>query len=156
MSMIQNTDFPPMAELVAHRGDMLLIDRVLAADGTWIKVAAHADPQAWYAQADGAMPAWLGIELMAQAIAAWAGLQGWRLGQPAKKGFLLGTRNYISRQPAFAPGSELEITASETFREDNGLAAFDCTLAMAGETLAEAALKVFEPNDFEAFMEQQT
>jgi predicted hotdog family 3-hydroxylacyl-ACP dehydratase len=147
--------FPAIDELIAHTGAMRLVDRVLAAEDKWIRIAAHAAPDAWYAEADGAMPAWVGIELMAQAIAVWAGLQGWRHGQPPKKGFLLGTRSYASSRPSFAADSLLEIAATETFREANGLAAFDCTLAIAGTVLAEATLKVFEPADFQAFMEQQ-
>lgn len=149
-----NQPFPAVAELIAHAGEMRLIDRVIAAEDTWVRITAHADPLAWYAEADGAMPAWVGLELMAQAIAAWAGLQGRRHGQPPKKGFLLGTRSYSSSLPSFAPDSILEVTATEAFRDASGLAAFDCALAIGGCVVAEATLKVFEPADFPAFMEQ--
>ena len=134
---------------------MLLIDKVISAREQSICVSARANSNAWYVDANGDMPAWVGIELMAQSIAAWVGLQGWQQGKPPKKGFLLGTRNYTSQVPSFVAGSEIEITASETYQDEGGLGAFDCSLAINGLLVAEASLKVFEPADFDAFMEQQ-
>lgn len=49
------------------------------------------------------MPAWFGIELMAQAIAAHVGLLSMRDGNPARPGVLLGSRKYEAHTPAFAP-----------------------------------------------------
>jgi predicted hotdog family 3-hydroxylacyl-ACP dehydratase len=86
------TAYPAVEKLVAHRDAMLLIDRVLASTPGGIQVAADVDPHAWYADTGGSMPAWVGVELMAQAVAAWAGLQAWQRDAAPKRGFLLGTR----------------------------------------------------------------
>jgi predicted hotdog family 3-hydroxylacyl-ACP dehydratase len=150
------TSFPEITALLAHRDCMLLVDRILVADAGRVTVSARVDRAAWYADQHGDMPAWLGIELMAQAVAAWVGLQAWQRGEAPKRGFLLGTRDYSCCRPSFPAGSELAVTATEAFREDNGLAAFACTIEQSGEVMAESVLKVFEPLDFEAFMEQQT
>ena len=149
------TSFPEISALLAHRGSMLLIDRILVADTDRVTVSASVDPAAWYADERGDMPGWLGVELMAQAVAAWVGLQAWQRGEAPKRGFLLGTRDYSCRRPSFPAGSKLAVTATEAFRESNGLAAFACTIEQSGEVMAESVLKVFEPPDFEAFMEQQ-
>jgi predicted hotdog family 3-hydroxylacyl-ACP dehydratase len=149
------TSFPAITALLAHRDSMLLIERVVVADSDRVVVSAKVDGAAWYVDEHGDMPAWLGIELMAQAVAAWVGLQAWQRGEAPKRGFLLGTRDYSCCRPSFPAGSELAVSATEAFRESNGLAAFACTIERSGEVIAESVLKVFEPPNFEAFMEQQ-
>lgn len=152
--------YPPITELLTHRGNMLLLDRVLESGPAGIRVAASVDSEAWYADADGAMPAWIGIELMAQAIATLVGLSAREKGLPPIQGLLLGTRSFTARVPTFARGARLVVVASEVFRENNGLAAFDARIErldketeQAGETVAEATLKVFEPADFKTLLE---
>jgi len=153
--------FPPITELLTHRGNMLLIDRVIASGSDGIRVEAKVDGSAWYADADGAMPAWVGLELMAQTIAALVGLAAHEQGLPPRQGLLLGTRNYTARTPVFARNATLVVAATEVFQEANGLGAFDARIeiagtSMAGETVAEATLKVFEPADFKTILEQGT
>ncbi len=146
--------YPPMEELLTHRGNMLLLDHVVAAGPDHVRVAAVVDGNAWYADAEGAMPAWIGIELMAQAIGTLVGLVARGQNLPPRQGMLLGTRSFTTRRAAFARGENLEITAREVFKETNGLAAFDASIEIAGETVAEATLKVFEPADFKTTLEQ--
>lgn len=142
-------------ELLAHRSNMLLVERVLERRGNTIRVLAKADAGAWYAEADGAMPAWVGIELMAQAVAALVGLVAREADLPPKQGMLLGTREYTSTRPTFTAGTALEVVASEVFKEDNGLAAFDAAIELDGETVARATLKVYEPADFRSALAQE-
>lgn len=135
---------------------MLLLDRITAADAEQLCAQATVRPDAWYADGQGRMPAWIAIELMAQAIAAFVGLQQRRLGKPIKIGFLLGTRKFICTVPAFDPDSVLDITANLAYREPSGLGAFDCYITAKGERVAEATIKVFEPDDPAQFMAQTT
>ena len=88
--------FPPIEDLLPHRGNMLLLTRMLAADEERATCEAVPDAQAWYAEADGTMPAWVGIELMAQAIAAHVALIARRAGKSPRPGVVLGTRAYKS------------------------------------------------------------
>ncbi|WP_323002641.1 beta-ketoacyl synthase N-terminal-like domain-containing protein [Denitromonas sp.] len=87
------------------------------------------------------------VELMAQAIAAFVGLEAQRKGRPPKIGYLLGTRAYRCTRADFAPGSRIGIKADLVFRDDSGLGAFDCTLHHDGRQIAEATLKVYETPD---------
>lgn len=151
--------FPSIEELLPHRGDMLLIERVLARDPEGIRVEAKVDGNAWYADENGAMPAWIGIELMAQAIAALVGLNAREQHLPPRQGLLLGTRVFTASVPVFARDATLVVAANEVFQEANGLAAFDARIELAdtaGVAVAEATLKVFEPADFKAIVEQGT
>lgn len=143
----------PIEDILPHRGTMLLIDRVLdfRLDGVRAEYAPRGD--AWYADAAGNMPAWIGIELMAQAIAAHVGLLKQHEGAPPKQGALLGARRYTAAQPAFAAGEALQIDARVIFRDETGLAAYECRIAEGGREVATATLKVFEPDDFQAFLQ---
>lgn len=139
--------FPSIDRLLPHRGCMLLLDRVVAAGEDRLRAAAVVGGETWYADADQGMPAWVGMELMAQAVAAYVGLECHRRGEPVKMGFLLGSRAYRARVLAFARGQALEIEAVLSYREANGLGAFDCRILDRDSVLAEATIKVYEPDD---------
>ena len=63
----------PLAELLPHAGDMILIDQVLSFDEEQIHTRVTVKPGGLFNRADGSLPAWVGIELMAQSVAAYAG-----------------------------------------------------------------------------------
>lgn len=148
------TTFPPIEELLLHRDNMLLLKEVTAFSDDAATCLSIPDADAWYASAAaGAMPAWIGIELMAQAIAAHVALLARRDGKAPKAGVLLGTRDFRSAQPAFAGGRPLLVHACQSFRNADGLASYDCRIeSEQGEELAAAALTVYEPDNFEQFI----
>jgi predicted hotdog family 3-hydroxylacyl-ACP dehydratase len=133
---------------------MLLVERVVAWDAQHAVVAAVPKADAWYSE-QGAMPAWIGIELMAQAIAAHVGLVARSHGKPPKAGVLLGTRQYRATQPRFPAGSELMVSARMTYRDDTGLGAYDGAITLHGAEVATASVNVYEPPDFAAFLAEQ-
>jgi len=141
---------PPIEELLPHRYGMLLGERVVSWDAASATVSASPSAEGWYAEAGG-MPSRLGIELMAQAIAAHVSIVAWSKGEPPKKGVLLGARAYRATQPYFAVGSELIVKATRAFSDETGMGAYDCTI----ENAAKARILVFEPPDFEAFIAAQ-
>lgn len=147
-----NTSFPAIEELLPHRGSMLLIDAVVSHDSERVVCVYVPRADAWYADTAVAMPAWIGIELMAQAIAAQVALVKRAQAQPMRPGALLGSRNYTALRPAFAARQALDIEAVLEFCDDSGLGAYQCRIAAADETLATATLKVFEPEDFSQFL----
>ncbi|MEX3955114.1 beta-hydroxyacyl-ACP dehydratase [Trinickia sp. EG282A] len=145
--------YPPIEEILPHRGTMLLLERVLAFDDAALVAQARVDRAAWYADAAGAMPAWIGIELMAQAIAAHVGLAALRAGGRARPGVLLGSSRYEAHRSAFADGSRLRVEAKELLRSEQGHGAYECAIEAEGERVAQAVIKVFQPSDFQAFIE---
>jgi len=166
--------FPPIADCLPHRGPMLLVDRIVASTDETIRVAARVDGTAWYADEDGAMPAWIGVELMAQTTGAHIGLQALRGIAAARPGVLLGTRRYTMQAPRFAAGRWLVIDAERVLWTEDGHGAYACTIrpvmpdgasgaadtptasqwTPATEVLAEGVIKVFQPADFAAFSER--
>ncbi len=144
---------PAVVDLLPHRGEMLLLDRVLVVDEPGVTVLAHAGGQTWYADTSNTMPAWIGIELMAQAIAAHVGWRKAQRGLLPQRGVLLGTRAYHCDTHFFE--GELEIDANLSFIDESGLGAYRCAIRMGGAVVATANLKVFEPEDFEQFLNAQ-
>ena len=136
----------PIAELLPHAGEMILLDAVLEHDAEYVRCSRIVPAGGLFHDADGTLPAWMGVELMAQAIAAWAGCQAKHAGEPVRLGFLLGTRHYTCNVAAFAPGSELRIEARRDFHDDGGMGVFACRIEAPG-MLAEARLTVFSPPD---------
>jgi predicted hotdog family 3-hydroxylacyl-ACP dehydratase len=141
----------PIAELLPHSGDMILLDAVLEAaeDRIVCRLVVRADSP--FNDTDGSLPAWCGVELMAQAVAAWSGWKAKQEHRPVRLGFLLGTRHYRCNVHTFAPGSELAVEAFRSFHDDNGMAMFACRIDAEG-IHAEARLTVFSPPDSEAFL----
>lgn len=146
-------ELPDVTELLMHRSPMLLLDHVDTFDAESVVMSYTPDPQAWYADAEGNMPAWIGIELMAQAIGCHVGLNKRLEQQPPKQGVLLGTRRYSSSTPTFTANTQLSIRAVMVFRDESGLAAYDCEISQGTAVLASATLKVFEPDSFQAFLQ---
>lgn len=134
----------PIAELVPHAGNMILLDEVLSCTDEDIETRLQVQPGGLLNQADGSLPAWVGVELMAQTIAAFAGVQARRAGLPVELGFLLGTRKYNCNVEHFPAGSELRIRATCSLQDDNGMGVFECHLHGPGIEV-EARLNVFRP-----------
>jgi predicted hotdog family 3-hydroxylacyl-ACP dehydratase len=139
----------PVADLLPHAGDMVLLDTVVEAEAERIVCLRRVRDQGLFEDAGG-LPAWAGVELMAQAVAAWAGWQARSEGRPVRLGFLLGTRHYRCDVDAFPPGTELRVEAVRSFHDDGGMGVFACRID-AAHGHAEAMLNVFSPPDADAF-----
>ncbi|MDY0917151.1 hotdog family protein [Pseudomonas viridiflava] len=134
----------PLAELIPHAGDMILIDQVLAFDEEQIQTCLTVRAGGLFNEADGSLPAWVGVELMAQSVAAFAGCQARSKGDAVKLGFLLGSRKFDCNVAHFPAGSELNIHAVRSLQDDSGMGVFECTLT-GPDINAFARLNVYCP-----------
>ncbi|HVC38105.1 MAG TPA: hypothetical protein VNF46_06850 [Gammaproteobacteria bacterium] len=139
-----NEAFPSAADLLPHQGRAVLIDEVLTDSEDSIRVAARITREHPFFVAGHGVPSWAGIELMAQAIAAHAGLSGRRSQRPPRVGMLLGTRRYQAGTLYFREGARLEILAEQEFSDTGGITACACTILCDGRTLAQATLIIVE------------
>lgn len=138
-------DFPPVAELVPHAAPMLLLDRIIESGDDYLVTELTVRADGLFDVA-GRVPAFVGLEYMAQSIAAFSGLRSYRSGEPPKMGFLLGTRRYESSVHNYPTGDILRVTAKEIVYGDTGMAAFECKV-QGLHVLQTAVLTVFEPAD---------
>jgi predicted hotdog family 3-hydroxylacyl-ACP dehydratase len=134
----------PLAELLPHAGNMILIDQILAFDEEQIHTRLNVRPGGLFNRADGSLPAWVAIELMAQSIAAYAGCKARLKGNQVQLGFLLGSRKFDCNVEHFPVGSELTIHALRSFQDDNGMGVFECNLTGPGIQVM-ARLNVYCP-----------
>jgi predicted hotdog family 3-hydroxylacyl-ACP dehydratase len=144
----------PIAELIPHAGDMILIDQVLRFGDEDIETQLTVRAGGLFNDADGSLPAWVAIELMAQSIAAYAGCQARLRGEPVELGFLLGTRKFQCNVERFPLGVELHIHASCSLQDDNGMGVFECHLR-GPEIQAEARLNVFRPPQVASYLQEE-
>ena len=140
--------YPPIAELLPHAGPAVLLDAVLEQQPDSLRARVRIGPQHPYFEAGRGVPVWVGIELMAQAIAAHAGLTSLRSGMPVRKGMLLGTRRYQASVSYFETSAELEVEARREFGEDQGdVAACVCRISCGGKELANATLIIVQVDE---------
>ena len=143
----------PLAELLPHAGDMILIDQVLSFDEEQIHTRVTVKPGGLFNRADGSLPAWVGIELMAQSVAAYAGCRARQKGEAVELGFLLGTRKFECNVDCFPTGAELAIHGLRSLEDDNGMGVFECHLRGDGFH-ASARLNVFRPPQAAAYLDE--
>ncbi len=143
---------PAIEHLVPHRPPMLLIDRIVAMAENEVTAEARSDAASIFAVSGKGVPSYVGIEMMAQTVCAYDGLQRLDEGPTPLVGFLLGCRKYTVRRPYLAPGAVFAVTARKLLQHGD-MASFACRMREAdGMDFAEASLNVYRPSDPEAFL----
>lgn len=146
------TVFPHLDELIPQAGAMRLIDRVVSEDGDSVCVAADIRATNIFYEASRGVPAYIGLEFMAQAISAYDGLERWRSGLPPTIGYLLGCRRYATTRRYFHDGETLLIAVTSLLGE-GALASFDCHIKDAGgQQIASGVINVYRPSDPQNFL----
>ncbi|MEE8059044.1 MAG: 3-hydroxylacyl-ACP dehydratase [Pseudomonadales bacterium] len=139
--------FDSVDELLPHSGEMVLISDVTYWDDESTCVVVHQVGTSVFADDEGNVPAWVGVEYMAQAVAIFAGIQAKLNDQPIRLGFLLGTRRYSSYVSSFPKNTRLDIRVNRQFFEENGIALFACSIYAGEKLLAEADIKAIQPDN---------
>jgi predicted hotdog family 3-hydroxylacyl-ACP dehydratase len=134
-----------VADLVPHSGKMSLLSAIVDYGAGWLQAEVVIAPESTFADAQG-VPAWIGLEYMAQTIAAYSGLQERLRGGAPRSGFLLGSRKYLCNAERFAIGQKLLVTVHPEIPGGNGLIVFNCELQGEGIS-ASAVVNVFQPDD---------
>lgn len=137
-------------KLLLHAEPMLLLDSILGSGHDYLECTLQVREDGLF-DSNGQVPALVGIEYMAQTVAAFSGLQAIKRQEKPRLGFLLGTRKFSSNVAAFACGTVLTIKVRQLLQGSDGMAAFDCTVAGAAVQQA-ATLTVYEPTNPEKFL----
>ncbi len=140
-----------VAQLVPHSGKMSLLDVIVGYGEDWLEAEVHISADSMFVDEHG-VPAWVGLEYLAQAIGAYAGLQERLSGGAPKLGFLLGSRHYHSSSDYFKLGQVLSLRVQREMQAENGLSVFQCELHGEGVDAA-ARLNVFQPDDADTFLQ---
>jgi len=141
------TDIPPVNQLLPHDEPMVLIDRALSIGEESIHCQVDIGEHCiFFNKESQTSPAYLGIEFMAQSVAAWSGYHALAKGHQPPIGFLLGSRRYKAFCDEFTQGQTLDIYA-EQLMEDNGMAVFSAKVEHQGELVAQCQLNVYVPTE---------
>ena len=141
-------DVLTIADIVPHKGDLSLLDRIVSGDAQELVCELTVREDGLFDEA-GKVSAVIGIEYMAQAVSAFSGLQ--RGGQDIKIGLLLGTRKFQTNVSSFPCGTTLRVTVRPVVQGRDSLVVFDCTVRGPGIEQS-AILKAYEPEDFAAYL----
>ncbi len=146
----------PLQELLPQQGPMILLDSVMAGDSERLTARVTVRKGGMFFEPGRGVAAHCAIEWMAQACAAFIGLEARTKGEPVRLGLLLGTRDFAAELSWFREGDALDVRVEPAFR-DGEMAVFDCKVSRQGETssLAHAQLTVYQPADVDALMRRQ-
>ena len=147
------TDFPAIEYLIPHRAPMIFLD--LVTEFTPTRLVAHYSPPEGHWCGERGLPAFMGIEIIAQAIAAHNSLLSRQreANVEPSMGVLLGTRHYEAIKPFFPLAEEITVIIEEKMQDASGFGAFEGLLLSATQSkLASATVKVFRPSDFRTYM----
>lgn len=132
--------WPEIEELIPHRGRSVLLEGVrhfVEGEASFDAVIKADHP---YAR-DGRVEALVGLEMMAQAVAALVGLEQRAAQQPPQVGYLVSATQLEFRCRWLSVGSRLVVGARTTWL-DQGSGCFDCSVAEGSETLMAGGLTV--------------
>jgi predicted hotdog family 3-hydroxylacyl-ACP dehydratase len=132
----------PIGRLLPHGPEMTLIDRLVWTSDEASIASVYISESALFLN-EGFVPSYVGIEYMAQTIAARVGFEARRANKEPPIGFLLGTRSYRCSLNGFPLGSRLEVRVEPVFM-DAGFGAFNCRITL-DEPVAEAVLNTYRP-----------
>ncbi|HZF26537.1 MAG TPA: hypothetical protein VEZ88_09780 [Steroidobacteraceae bacterium] len=150
--MTRESRLIPIEELLLQRHEMLLLDRLHDFGPEHVEVIANVTAPHPLVDEPRGMPAWVGIELMAQAVSVFSGLELRAKGLAPRIGLLLGARVYEAHVPFFPLGAKLSVRAVLALRDAEGLGVFDCTIHEGGELLAHGQVKGYMPKDIDSFL----
>lgn len=144
---METLNYPPITELVPHAAPMILLDRFVEplADGCVCERSIGAD--GLLVEAEG-LPAYVGVELMAQSIAAYSGYTAWRNGEPVQLGFLIAVPKWQTECDHFPTGQTLRIHVRREWGDGQLMRFTGEILEAHTEKLLQAGqLNVYQPDD---------
>jgi predicted hotdog family 3-hydroxylacyl-ACP dehydratase len=134
--------WPAPCELLPHAGGMLLIARVVAHTPQQTCCEVEVAASALFVDANGAVPAWVALEWMAQCAAAHGGLAARAADAPRAQGMLVGARRLALARRSFALGETLRVTARGAGAA-GALVSFECEVRdERGSVVASGSISV--------------
>ncbi len=150
-----------IADFIPHRAPMILIDKIISHQTDELETEVTITPQsAYFDDKHQAVPNYVGIEYMAQSIAALAGVEAKLRNDKIRVGFLLGSRKLVLHIKQYALNRSYRTRVKRLYQEESGLAVFDCQIYQLPEAnsqqapllVAEANVNVFQPQDTQAYI----
>ena len=149
---MSTAELPPIEGLIPHRGESLLLDRVLEHDEESTSARVVVGTPKWLEKADGTIAPWAALEYMSQCIAVHESLCARGDGGSRIPGYLTAAVGLRLHRSHFEAGEHLRVQTRRA-RGRLGLGVFShfCTIQLEGEAgeeslLAEGRLTISVPS----------
>jgi len=142
------------AQLLPHGPSMVMLDRLVTYRQDFARFETDIRPDSQFHDGRDGVPAWVGVEYMAQAACAYVGIERLQSGRKVQVNLLLGTRSYECSMPLFPTGTTLTVDAELLLRAPDGVNAFACAISLNREPIAKSELKVYGPDDIEPYLKE--
>ena len=141
-------DCNELETLIPHRGKMLLLSRVVSFDPKGSLRAEYDINEncLFYDPALAGVPAWTGLEFIAQAISALSGIKNRDMGIKPKIGFILSISSMHIHIPVFPLGSSADIRINQYDLTDV-IYTFNGEVYLENKKAIEGRLMVMELKD---------
>ncbi|MFT2790602.1 3-hydroxy-fatty acyl-ACP dehydratase [Serratia sp. T13T92] len=143
------------AEYLPHDAPMLLLAEVISVteDSAHCRVEVRSDSVlAPFLNAQGELPGWYALELMAQTIGVWSGWHRHQRGeQRIALGMVLGARE-LGCAAGYLPADAVLDIQIKLLIHDDRFGSFDCVIGVQGDTLATGRVNTFQPTPEESTM----
>ncbi|MBT1730273.1 3-hydroxy-fatty acyl-ACP dehydratase [Enterobacter quasimori] len=140
------------AGYLPHDAPMMLLETVesVTNDGAACSVTVSGrGVLAPFLNADGDLPGWFALELMAQTVGVWCEWHRLQKGLPhSPLGMVLGARELVCAAGLFTAGTTLTITI-ERLMQDERFGSFECVIHADNASLATGRVNTFQPSEEE-------
>ncbi|MFT2091831.1 3-hydroxylacyl-ACP dehydratase [Paraglaciecola sp. 2405UD69-4] len=144
-------------DVVPHAHPMILIEQLKEfSEDSATCLLEIREQSNFYNPEKKSVPSYVGLEYLAQSIAAYANANKVQEGGEVALGFLVSARNFKAAVSEFTLGMQLETKVTKLFKEENGLSVFDCLIFCDEEQLIEAKINVYEPENPELYLKENT
>ena len=125
--------FPDVRTLIPQSRRMALLDRIVASSAESLTAEVTVREESLFVEGGGG-GAWVGIEYMAQAAAAFAGMMAHAHGGALRGGVLASVRRYECSRPDFPLGCRLHVTVRRDGASNDTMSMFDGEIVGDGVT----------------------
>ena len=139
---------PPLSELLPHGPPMRLIDRVIARTPDGIVCDATVSASGVFTES-GEVPAAICLEYIAQACAAFVGLDARARAEPVRPGYLLACRSLDLSVDTLRVGDRVEVRVTRT-SSAAAASSFSGEVVRRGTTIARGKVSVVLDGEAEA------
>lgn len=136
------TGYPSIEDLLPHRSPMILLHGVEDVGEETIVCSVKLHDGSPFVE-NGSVAALVAVEYMAQCVAAHAGFEAFRRGEPVRIGYLIGVRRMDLTVDEFVVPEELIVRAKRIWGGES-LGQFECSVDARGRRAASALLNVFQ------------
>lgn len=143
-------------QVLPHEHPMILLDQLISFAENNASCCCTITEQSLFFDASlQGVPSYVGIEYMAQSIAAYANANELSHNRDVEVGFLVSSRKYKCEFPIFEQGMVLTINVEKIYKDESGLSAFDCNIFTNDQQIASARINVYQPENPKQFLAEQ-